>query len=112
MAESEEDMYASELKVIVKESGFPQWKIAECMGVSEATIYRKLRGNAEISKEFERKIIVTIKEMLIAEGLQDKLHIFNNIISNVKQNHIKDIEQERLNMNKRFDMLIDEINNI
>ena len=50
-------MYASELKVIVKGSGFPQWKIAESMGVSEATIYRKLRGDAEISPEFENDLM-------------------------------------------------------
>ena len=56
-------MYASELKRIVKGRGFPQWKIAENMGVSEATIYRKLRGNAEISPEFEKKILLCIREL-------------------------------------------------
>ena len=56
-------MYASELKIIVKGSGLPQWKIAESMGVSEATIYRKLRGNAEISPEFEKKMLICIREL-------------------------------------------------
>ena len=56
-------MCASELKVIVKGSGFPQWRIAESMGISEATIYRKLRGNAEISPEFERKLLLCIREL-------------------------------------------------
>lgn len=56
-------MYAAELKVIVKGSGIPQWKIAECMGVSEATIYRKLRGNAEVSADFERKMLLCIREL-------------------------------------------------
>lgn len=56
-------MYATELKAIVKGSGIPQWKIAESMGVSEATIYRKLRGNAEISPEFEKKMLLCIREL-------------------------------------------------
>ena len=56
-------MYATELKAIVKGCGIPQWKIAECMGVSEATIYRKLRGNAEISPEFEKKMLLCIREL-------------------------------------------------
>ena len=56
-------MYASELKRIVKGSGFPQWIIAESTGISEATIYRKLRGNAEISPEFEKKMLICIREL-------------------------------------------------
>ena len=56
-------MYATELKAIVKGCGIPQWKIAECMGVSEATIYRKLRGNAEISTKLKKKMLLCIREL-------------------------------------------------
>ena len=61
-------MYAAELKAIVKGCGIPQWKIAECMGVSEATIYRKLRGNAEVTADFERQILLAITAIKMEKG--------------------------------------------
>lgn len=53
-------MRSNDLKAILKSSKIPQWKIAEQIGVSEATLYRKLRGNVQIDEDFQRKILLAI----------------------------------------------------
>lgn len=49
-----------EIRQAIKEAGLTQWKVADLMGYSEATILRKLRK--ELSQEEKAQILKIIKQ--------------------------------------------------
>lgn len=52
------------LKEIIKMNGFTQWQIAECIGVTEMTLYRWLRSEKDTSHQ---GIILNAVNKCIAE---------------------------------------------
>lgn len=51
----------SELKKLIRMQGIPMWKIAECMGISEMTLYRWMR---KFDPDHHEKILNAVKMIL------------------------------------------------
>lgn len=54
-------MNNKDIRNLLKEKGLYHWQLADCLGISEPTLTRKLRK--ELSQEEKEKIIKVINEM-------------------------------------------------
>ena len=98
------------VKQIIKQSGIRQYEIAEYIGIHEVYLCQKLRK--PIDADFERKILLAIRELLEEKGDCEKLHSFKTFIEDYKKKYIAEIECNRILKNKEFDELIQQVNEL
>ena len=98
------------IKQIIKQSGIRQYEIAEYLGMHEVYFCQKLRK--PIDADFERKILLAIRELLEEKGNCEKLQGFKALIEDYKKKYIAEIECNRTLKNKEFDELIQQVNEL
>ena len=99
-----------DIKQVIKQSGIRQYEIAEYIGMHEVHLCQKLRK--PIDADFERKILLAIRELLEEKGDCEKLQGFKTLIKDYKKKCIAEIECNRTLKNKEFDKLIQQINEL
>ena len=99
-----------DIKQIIKQSGIRQYEIAEYLGYNEFSLSRKLRK--PVDADFERKILLAIRELLEKKGDCEKLQGFKTLIKDYKKKCIAEIECNRTLKNKEFDKLIQQVNEL
>ena len=100
----------SSIKQIIKQSGIRQYEIAEYIGYNEFSLSRKLRK--PVDADFERKILLAIRELLEEKGDCEKLQDYKTLIKDYKKKCIAEIECNRTLKNKEFDKLIQQVNEL
>ena len=100
----------SNIKQIIKQSGIRQYEIAEYIGIYEVYLCQKLRK--PIDADFERKILLAIRELLEEKGDCEKLQDYKTLIKDYKKKCIAEIEGNRALKNKEFDKLIQQVNEL
>ena len=99
-----------DIKQIIKQSGIRQYEIAEYIGIHEVYLCQKLRK--PIDADFERKILLAIRELIKEKGDYEKLHNFEELIKDYKKKYIAEIEYNRALKNSEFDKLIQLLNEL
>ena len=99
-----------DIKQIIKQSGIRQYEIAEYIGMHEVYLCQKLRK--PIDADFERKILLAIRELIKEKGDYEKLHNFEELIKDYKKKYIDEIEYNRALKNSEFDKLIQLLNEL
>lgn len=99
-----------DIKQVIKQSKVHQYEIAEYLGYNEFSLSRKLRK--PIDADFERKILLAIRELLEEEGDCEKLHYFKALIEDYKKKLVAEIECDRALKNSEFDKLIQQVNEL
>ena len=100
----------SNIKQIIKQSGIRQYEIAEYIGIHEVYLCQKLRK--PVDADFERKILLVIRELLEEKGDCEKLQDYKTLIEDYKKKCIAEIEDSRALKNKEFDKLIQQVNEL
>ena len=99
-----------DIKQVIKQSGIRQYEIAEYIGYNEFSLSRKLRK--PVDADFERKILLAIRELLEEKGDCEKLQDYKTLINDYKKKSIAEIEGNRALKNKEFDKLIQQVNEL
>ena len=99
-----------DIKQVIKQSGIRQYEIAEYIGIHEVYLCQKLRK--PVDADFERKILLAIRELLEEKGDCEKLQDYKTLIKDYKKNSIAEIEVNRALKNKEFDKLIQQVNEL
>ena len=99
-----------DIKQVIKQSKVHQYEIAEYIGYNEFSLSRKLRN--PIDADFERKILLAIRELLEEKGDCEKLQDYKTLIKDYKKKCIAEIEGNRALKNKEFDKLIQQVNEL
>ena len=99
-----------DIKQVIKQSGIRQYEIAEYIGIHEVYLCQKLRK--PIDADFERKILLAIRELLEEKGDCEKLQDYKTLIKDYKKKSIAEIEGNRALKNKEFDKLIQQVNEL
>ena len=99
-----------DIKQVIKQSGIRQYEIADYLGKKESNFCRDLRY--PISKDYENKILLAIRELLEEKGDCEKLQDYKTLIKDYKKKSIAEIEGNRALKNKEFDKLIQQVNEL
>ena len=99
-----------DIKQIIKQSGIRQYEIAEYLGYNEFSLSRKLRK--PVDADFDRKILLAIRELIEEKGDCEKLHDFKTLIEDYKKKCVAEIEYNRALKNSEFDKLIQQLNEL
>ena len=99
-----------DIKQLIKHSGLKQYEIADYLGKKESNLCRDLRY--PISKDYENKILLAIRELLEEKGDCEKLQDYKTLIKDYKKKCIAEIEGNRALKNKEFDKLIQQVNEL
>ena len=99
-----------DIKQLIKHYGWEQYEIAEYLGKKESNFSRDLRY--PISREYENKILLAIRELLEEKGDCEKLQDYKTLIKDYKKKCIAEIEGNRALKNKEFDKLIQQVNEL
>ena len=99
-----------DIKQVIKQSKVHQYEIAEYLGYNEFSLSRKLRN--PVDTDFERKILLAIRELLEEKGDCEKLHNFKALIEDYKKKCVAEIEYNMALKNSEFDKLIQQVNDL
>ena len=99
-----------DIKQVIKQSKVHQYEIAEHLGMHEVYLCQKLRK--PVDADFERKILLAIRELLEEKGDCEKLQDYKTLIKDYKKKCIAEIEGNRALKNKEFDKLIQQVNEL
>ena len=114
MAESEEDMNRNNaskmIKDIMKKCNVKQYEVADYLGIKESNFSRTLRYYMTPNKQ--KEIIVAITKILEIKACYKELSDLKQIIQEWKKGYINEIITERDILNKEFDELIQQVNEL
>ena len=114
MAESEEDMNRNNaskmIKDIMKKCNVKQYEVADYLGIRESNFSRDLRYYMTPNRQ--KEIIDAIKKILEIKACYKELSDLKQIIQEWKKEYIDEIIVEKDILNKEFDELIQQVNEL
>ena len=114
VAESEVDMNRNNasrmIKDIMKKCNVKQYEVADYLRIKESNFSRDLRYYMTPNRQIE--IIVAIKKILEIKSCYKEISELKQIIQEWKKDYINEIIIERDILNKEFDELIQQVNEL
>ena len=114
VAESEKNMNRNNasrmIKDIMKKCNVKQYEVADYLGIRESNFSRDLRYYMTPNRQIE--IIVAIKKILEIKRSYKEISELKQIIKGWKKQYIEEIAVERDILNKEFDKLIQQVNEL